>query len=175
MSDNGEPGSLQKPLENEEEYDSMRMEQEEGNLEKNLMAVKYDIADAEVSVAQPKNLREWATCAYAMLHGCLDDPGGTPPRQPTEVDWANYGFTSQEVVQNAVQYLIDNNRIVTVNRVFSMPHVAEKGAELQKETSQNLEKIELDNSSLSANKVRYPYSHVRRFLNLNDEELRAPS
>ncbi len=108
MNDNGKPGSLQKPAENEEEDDSMQTEQEEGSLEKNSTAVKYDIADAEVSVAPPRNLREWATCAYAMLHGCLDDPGRMPPRQPTEEDWTNYGFTSQEVIQNAVQHLIDN-------------------------------------------------------------------
>ncbi len=87
----------------------------------------------------------------------------------------NYGFTSQEVIQNAVQYLIDNNQIVAVDGVFSMPRVAEKGAELQKETNQKLEKIESDNSSLSASKGRYPYSHVQRFLDLKDEELGAPS
>ncbi len=175
MIDNGESSSLLNPAENEEEYDSAQMEQEEGSLEKNLTAVKFDIADAEVSVARPKNLAEWATCAYTMLHGCLDDPGGTPPRQPTEEDWANCGFTSQEVIQIAVQHLIDNHRIIAVDGVFSMPRVAEKEAELQKETSQNLEKVESDSSNLSTNKVRYPYSHVQRFLSLKDEKVRAPS
>ncbi len=60
MNDNSEPGSLQRPAENEEEYDSVWTEQEEDSLEKNSMAVKYDIADLEVSLAQLKNLREWA-------------------------------------------------------------------------------------------------------------------
>ncbi len=51
MTDNGEPGDLKNPVDNEEEYDSTRMEQEEGSLEKNLMAVRYDKTDTEVSVA----------------------------------------------------------------------------------------------------------------------------
>ncbi len=53
------------------------------NVKNEMETTKRNASNAEAPVKRLKNIHNWSTPAYAVLHKCLEDPGGEP-RQPTE-------------------------------------------------------------------------------------------
>ncbi len=123
---------------------------------------------AETPAKCTKTLREWAMQAYAILHECLEDPG-REPRQLTDEDWVRYEFPDQDTVQCAVDHLIAEKRIFIVNVEYQMPKRTRFSTRLGKKPNQLQEPDEMDSSTLSASNMKYPFSHIRHYLKVKDE------
>ncbi len=89
------------------------------NAKTEMEMTKRDVSNAEEPVKRAKNIREWGNQAYAVIHKCLEDPGGKS-RQPTEADWIHYKFPDKETVQLALDYLVSIKRILFVNGEYQM-------------------------------------------------------
>ncbi len=142
--------------------------------EEELEAKVDDVLEPKTMENRAKTIQEWSTRAFAVLHECLDDPGAEP-RQPTMEDWNRYDFPSQEVVQSAVDYLVENRRILVVKGKYQMPKKTRFNTRLEKESRQFQSSDETGSSTLSASNMKYPFSHVRRYLRVKDESQRAPT
>ncbi len=134
---------------------------------------KCDALNAEALVKRLKNIREWSTQPYAILHECLEDPRGEP-RQLTEEDWIHYEFLDKETVQFAVDYLVSNKRILLVNGEYQMLRKTRFSTGLEKKSHQFQRENDTDSSSLSASNRKYPFSHVHHYLKVKDESRCAP-
>ncbi len=74
-----------------------------------------------------------------------------------------------------VKYLVDNKKIIIVDGKFCMPSVIRFGSSLSKGSHQSQKRDESDSSSLSASNVKYPFSHMHRYLRIKDKSQQVPS
>ncbi len=142
---------------------------EEGDAEKMLATVMCDTSKAEMMRSRPMNIRELSATAYALFHECLDDPTGGQSRQLTDDNWVCYGFQDWETIRCAIEYLVTNKRIAVVNGEYAMKYVPKTSSVSSKKLQESYGKEESDSSSQSASKVKYPFSHVHRYLKIKDE------
>ncbi len=133
------------------------------------MTMERDTSDSKTPTNQPMSIGELADSTYALLHECLDGSTRGLSRQLTDDDWMNHGFTSRETVRCAVQYLVDDQRIVIVDGKFSMPSLPKFGSNWSKSLHQSQSEDESNSSSLSVSKVKYPSCHVQCYLKKKDE------
>ncbi len=105
------------------------------NAKNEMETIKCNASNAEALAKRLKNIREWSTQAYAILHECLEDPG-REPRQPTEEDWIHYKFLDKETVQFTVNYLVSNKRILFVNGKYQMLRRTRFSTSLEKKSNQ---------------------------------------
>ncbi len=153
-----------------EESTSRQAERNEhGDAEKISATMKCDTSKAETTRSRPMNIRELSAAAFALFHECLDDPMGGQPRQLTDNDWICYGFQDRETIRCATQYLVTSKRIAVVNGEYAMPYVPKTSSVSSKKLQESCGKEESDDSSQSASRVKYPFSHVRHYLKIKDE------
>ncbi len=148
---------------------------EDGDAEKISATVTCNTSKVEMMRSRPMNICELSATAYALFHKCLDDGTGGQSRQLIDDNWVCYGFKDRETVGSAIEYLVTNKRIAVVNGEYAMKYVPKTSSVSSKKLQESYGKEELDSSSQSASKIKYPFSHVHRYLKVKDESRRAPS